>query len=168
MRGLYRGDVIEELLAAYQGEVFGMAMYRSVADAQTDEWRRWQWECLHRLEVEVHDDLADLLRRRGVDPVPDPVEHAAGRREAERIVGLPWTELLDEFAADLPQLIETYGALAESPALTAAERAVLRRVTEHEVAALDYCLAERSGVVPDASIGAVVSMLREAPAPPGG
>lgn len=156
------GAVVE----AYQGEVFGLAMYRIVADAQTDPWRRWQWECMYRLEAELHDELAWVLRRLGVEPVPDEREASAGRAEAERIIGLAWPEFLDEFAVDLPGLVADYTALAEAPGFAAEDRAVLRRVALHEVAALDYCDAEREGTDPERSIAGVVELLREVPERP--
>lgn len=153
-------------MRAYQGEVFGIAMYRVVADAQTDPWRRWQWECLHRLEVELRADVGEVLRNHGIRPEDDPAEVEAGVAEAVRIIDLPWNALLDEFAVDLPDLVDEYERLAGAPGFVDAERAVLRRLVRHEVVASEYCSAERAGADPRVSVAGVLALLREPPPPP--
>ena len=154
--------LLDALLDAYQGEVFGVAMYRRVTESLKDPWQRWQWECLTRVEIELRDELAAVLLRLGHTAIPDEGEHAAGLAEAERIVGLPWLEMLHEFTYDLPPLVARYSAIAvnhESAVEVAGCREVLDRLVRHEVASIEFHHAELAGRAPIDGIGPVVALL---------
>ncbi|MGA0298713.1 MAG: hypothetical protein ACO3OI_06490 [Ilumatobacteraceae bacterium] len=154
--------LLDALLDAYQGEIFGVAMYRRVTESLDDPWQRWQWECLTRVEVELRDELAAALVRLGHTAIPDEGEHAAGLAEAERIVGLPWLEMLHEFTCDLPPLVERYSAIAvdhESAVDVVGCREVLDRLVRHEVASIEFHRGELAGRAPIDSIGPVVDLL---------
>ena len=159
------------LQRAFQGEVFGLAMYEALAAAQTDPWRRWHWRCLARLEQELLGDLEHLLRRLGAVQPADPGEHDAGVAEARRLLDKTWTELISEFALDLPELVEEYSEIARHPVVVADRGGageLVARLVEHEVAALSYCRAELAGDPPLTSIGPVIALLRDPPPPPAG
>lgn len=154
--------LLDALLDAYQGEVLGVAMYRRITESLDDPWQRWQWECLTRVEIELRDELAAALLRLGHTAIPDDGEHAAGLAEAERIVGLPWLEMLHEFTYDLPPLVERYSAIAvnhESTVDLVGCREVLDRLVRHEVASIEFHHAELAGRAPIDSIGPVVALL---------
>ena len=150
---------------AYQGEVFGIAMYSMMAQAQQDSFRRWQWQCLVQLEVETKAATAALLARHGIDVIDDQREAEAGEAEAHRIMHLPWTAMIREFASDLPELVSEYAAIEVQAGLQGEDGAVQRRLTQHEKVTLAFCEAELAGGSA-CSIDPVLAMLETPPARP--
>jgi len=150
---------------AYQGEVFGIAMYSLLAEAQQDPFRRWQWQCLVHLEIETRAATAALLTRLGITTIDDPSEVQAGEAEARRIMHLPWHEMIREFASDLPELVAEYAAVEAKAGLSGEDGAVLHRLTLHEEVTLAFCEAELAGES-SSSIEPVIAMLDNPPARP--
>ena len=150
---------------AYQGEVFGVAMYSALAAAQHDPFRRWQWQCLVQLEVETKAATAALLARLGGNTADNPSEVQAGEAEARRIMDLPWSDMIREFAFDLPDLVAEYAAVEADAGLHGEGVAVLNRLTRHEVVTLQFCEAELAGDSAS-SIEPVIAMLDNPPARP--
>ncbi len=165
-----RPQLITALIDAYQGEIFGVAMYERLAGQLSDPWQRWQWECLAQLEREVRDDLAVLLDRLGCRVGADPAEVVAGVAEADRILCDDWPKMLDAFIADVPPLIDRYAAILDFSDVEANlhdAHAVVERLVEHEVAAVAFHRGEMAGASPEESICEVVGLLRgPLPAPP--
>ncbi len=150
---------------AFQGEVFGVAMYSSMAEAQTDPFRRWQWHCLLQLEIETKATTAELLEQLGGNTLEDPHETAKGHDEARRIMHMAWADMIREFASDLPELVQEYAEMEAQAGLSGANGDVLRRLTLHEEATLAFCEAELAGQSGSA-IDPVIAMLESPPARP--
>ena len=150
---------------AYEGEVFGIAMYSAMAAAQHDPFRRWQWQCLVQLEIETRAATAALLARLGTAAIDDPQQAQAGEAEARRIMHLPWPEMIREFASDLPELVTEYAAIEVDAGLHGEDAAVLHRLTLHEEVTLAFCEAELAGDSAS-SIEPVIAMLENPPGRP--
>lgn len=149
---------------AYQGEVYGEAMYRAIAASQSDPDRAWKWEVLAQLETETKAHVRALVERLG----GDTSEHAASRERAAAEVieylTLDWDALMHRFSAELADDIEHYRALERGAVWSDDDTAVLARLTRHEEAARAFCDAELSGAA-DTSIDAVLTALDATPPP---
>lgn len=157
-------EILARIEEAYQGEVFGLAMYAAMADAQTDPVRRWKWQVLTQLEAETKAHTAGLLQRLGGDNAEQEQSRQDGLRDARAIIGLPWLEMIEAFMADLPGLIDDYADLERQAALAGEDAAALSRLTRHEVVTLEFCERELAGDSAHAA-DPVLAML-EAPTPP--
>jgi hypothetical protein len=147
---------------AWQGEVFGVAMYRAIAEQQQDSFRRWQWVALHQLEVETGIAMRQLLLRHGLRVTELEESKRAGLAEAERIVVLPWHDMMKAFADDLPATIDDYRALERACAFEGQDAAALRLLVDHEVASLDFAQVEMRDES-HGSINPVLALLKEPP-----
>ncbi len=162
--GTVSPDILARIEAAYQGEVFGLAMYAAMADAQVDPVRRWKWQVLTQLEAETKAHMAGLLQRLGGDTVEQEQPRQDGLREARAIISLPWLEMIEAFKADLPGLINDYACLERQAALAGEDAAVLSRLTLHEAATLEFCEREIAG---DGSTAILPVLTMLASPPPG-
>jgi hypothetical protein len=147
---------------AWQGEVFGMAMYRAIAEQQQDPIRRWQWVALHQLEVETGTAMRQLLLRHGLPVTEFGESKRAGLAEAERIVVLPWQDMMKAFAEDLPATIDDYRALERACTFEGRDAATMRFLVDHEVASLEFAQFEMRGES-HGSINPVLTLLKEPP-----
>ena len=157
--------LVARLKEAWQGEVFGKAMYAAVARSQTDPFRRWQWQVLHQLEVETGDAIRQLLLRHGCNANEDDASIRAGEAEAARTSGLPWHEMMESFESDLPDIIKEYEELERDCAFTGEDAAALRLLVDHEVVSLAFARTEMSGDSAS-SLAPVLSLLKTVPARP--
>ena len=158
-------EILARIEEAYQGEVFGLAMYAAMADAQTDPVRRWKWQVLTQLEAETKAHMAGLLQRLGGDTTEQEQPRLDGLREARAIIGLPWLQMIEAFMADLPGLVDEYAGLERQAALSGEDAAVLARLTRHEVVTLEFCERELAGDSAHAA-DPVLAMLEAPPTPP--
>lgn len=154
------------LQEAWQGEVFGMAMYRAIVEQQQDSIRRWQWQALYQLEVETGSAMRQLLQRHGLPVAELEGSKRAGLAEAERIVQLPWQDMMMAFADDLPATINDYRALELACAFIGKDAAAMRLLVDHEVASHDFAQAEIRGES-HGSIEPVLALLKQPPRFPG-
>ena len=139
-----------------------MAMYRAIAEQQQDSFRRWQWSVLHQLEVETGTAMRQLLLRHGLPVMESEESVRAGLAEADRIVALPWLDMMEAFADDLPATIDNYRALERSFAFDDLDASALRFLVDHEVASLEFAQLEMRGES-RVSVNPVLSLLREPP-----
>lgn len=147
---------------AWQGEVFGIAMYRAITEQQQGSVRRWKWAVLHQLEVETGTAMKQLLLRRGFIATELEESKRAGLAEAERIAALSWYDLMKAFADDLLATIDEYRALERACAFEGCDAAAMRLLVDHEVASLDFAQAEMRGES-HGSIKPVLALLKEPP-----
>lgn len=158
-------EILARIEEAYQGEVFGLAMYAAMADAQTDPVRRWKWQVLTQLEAETKAHMAGLLQRLCGDTLEQEQSRQDGLKEARAIIGLPWPEMIEAFMADIPGLIDDYADLERQAALAGEDAAVLSRLTRHEVVTLEFCKRELAGNGATA-LAPVLAMLASPPPGP--
>ncbi len=145
---------------AYQGEVYGEALYRKIAGVQQDPGHAWKWQVMVQLEHETKHLMRRLVARHG----GDIAEQQASRDQAEmdfaRYRSLPWLELMKVFAAELLPAIAEYAELEyDSPPR---DRWVIQRLTDHEVVSKRFCDLEVAGR-PDISIAPVENFCRRLP-----
>jgi len=161
-----RPDVSSRLQDAWQGEIFGMAMYRAIADQQQGAFRRWQWTALLQLEIETGEEMRQLLLRHGLSVTELDESRRAGLAEAARIVILPWHKMMNEFADDLPATVDDYRALERTCSFEGRDAEVMHLLVNHEVASLEFAQAEMLGESQH-SINPVLSLLKDPPRFPG-
>lgn len=158
-------EIKRRLQDAWQGEVFGMAMYSAIADRQPDAFRRWQWMALHQLEVETGAAMRQLLLRYDLPVAELEESKRLGIAEAMRIVALPWQDMMKAFADDLPATIDDYQTLERACAFVGQDAAAMRLLVDHEVASLEFSQLEMRGDS-NKSIKPVLALLKEPPGLP--
>ncbi len=155
---------------AYLGEVYGEAMYTTIAMAQTDARRRAAWLTMVDLEVAMRERLVSTVERLGGDPssIESSGEldrwRAAGRAEGVDYTRMPWSEMIVRFERELGDDVERYRALERGCPVTDAE--TLSMLTEHEVVAQEFARRELSGATSTSLDPArqLIARLRSSPA----
>ena len=151
---------------AYLGEVYGEAMYTTIAMAQTEARRRAAWLTMVDLEVAMRERLVSTVERLDGDSSPGELDRwrAAGRAEGVDYTRMPWSEMIARFERELGDDIERYRALERGCPVTDAE--MLSMLTEHEVVAQEFARRELSGATSTSLDPArqLIARLRSSPA----
>ena len=132
------------LVEAYQGEVYGLALYRGIAAAQRNADHAGKWRAIAKLEIVMKEALAPVLKRRGIPTADDPAYEAQGRMEISEYAVMSWPALMERFGAELDEDIVRYGDLLNVAPVE--DRAALELLVEHEVAVQNFCALETQGL----------------------
>ncbi|SFV32112.1 hypothetical protein [Hyphomicrobium facile] len=136
-------DFIKKVERAYQGEVYGEALYSGIASAMDDPARAEKWRVLTELEVVTKARMRDLVAKLGGDPRESDVFRQKGVDHVQKYARMPWTDFMKVFSRELDPIIERYAALEERCAPDDVE--TLRFLTEHEVVTKAFCDLELAG-----------------------
>jgi hypothetical protein len=149
---------LRRIEGAFQGEVYGEAMYLEIAAAMTDEDRAFKWRVLARQETQTKEYLRTLIERYGVDCEEHASSRDVGIRDAKAYAAMPWHQLMQRFSRELDPDIAAYRELESN--CPPEDVDVLRRLTRHEVLTKQFCDLELEGKH-EISIEAVIEFLRE-------
>jgi hypothetical protein len=128
---------------AYQGEVYGEAMYLAIAAAMKDPACAYKWRVLAQIETETKSQLRSLVARYGGDTTEHSRSREKGIADAHEYVAMPWNQLMRRFSQELDADIAAYAKLkAECPSNDAG---VLHRLVEHEILTKRFCDLELAG-----------------------
>jgi hypothetical protein len=144
----------------YQGEVYGEALFRGLADRADVETLREKLRVLEQLERETKDLLREEVAWLGLDTRESPERQAEGEELAKRLSSVPWATFMKGFLAEVNKLIAEFER-SETLALAGKEQ-LLRHVTAHERALGQFAELELSGA--SDSLAAVKALLKEVPA----
>ena len=140
----------------FQGEVYGQALFRTMADRSDAPERVRTFRVLEQLERETKEILLPALRAAGGSGEESLERVAQGETLGAELAKTPWMDLMRGFKLELQRFVDEFER-AESLAPAGME-SLLRHVTAHEKALLDFATRELEGS--DDSLEAVVALLR--------
>ncbi|MGH9365514.1 MAG: hypothetical protein ACRD1B_09675 [Thermoanaerobaculia bacterium] len=146
----------------FQGEVYGEALFRTMAKLAEDPERGRKLRVLEQLERETKELLLPALREAGGSGDENPERINEGETLGASLAKAPWTDLLHGFERELRRFVEDFER-AEALAPPGQE-ALLRHVTAHERALLDFAIREREQSTAADSLESVLELLRTPPA----
>jgi hypothetical protein len=137
-------DALTDLLQrAHDGEVLGEALFASLAAGAEDADERRKLEACRLLEEQTRATIASLARDLGV-ALADADDHAeVGRRGAEALAAMGWTDRMAAVADGTGVYRSLYGDL--EAALPDATDPRLAEIIGHEHALTGFARAEASG-----------------------
>ncbi len=150
------------VLAAYQGEAYGEALFEALAVDAGDPEVAHKWRVLARLETETKERLIPLVRRIAGDDGLAPLRTREAVSEAADRRGLSWAKNMAIHGARAPGLKDTFEAmLAVAPD---GDRAAIEGLLDHSLgffAAVEREIAgETDGLAP------VIDILERPPVAP--
>ena len=143
-----------------QGEVYGEATMRTMAQicADTDPERAAKFRVLEQLERETKELLLPAVREAGGTSEPNPARIEEGETLGAQMASAPWTDLMRRMCAELEKVVEEF---ERSEALAPAGReSVLKAVTDHERALLEFARRELDADGGGDSLAPVRALLR--------
>jgi hypothetical protein len=142
----------------FQGEVYGEALFRTMARLCGDSARTRKLRVLEQLERETKELLLPALREAGGSGQESAERISEGEMLGAALAKAPWAELMRGFRKELQRFVADF---ERSEALAPAGReALLRHVTAHERALLDFANVELDGSQGDRSLESVIALLR--------
>lgn len=131
-------------------------MYAAMAALMAGRDHAYKWRVLARQETKIKQEVRTLLARYGRNTEEYASSRDAGVCAATEYAAMPWKQLMQRFSRELEADIATYKALeANCPP---EDKAVLRRLTQHEVLTKQFCDLELDGKH-ETSITGVVEFL---------
>ncbi|MDH4107609.1 MAG: hypothetical protein OEW35_04785 [Gammaproteobacteria bacterium] len=153
-------NYLDRIEAAYQGEVYGEAMYLAIAAARPDPDHAWKWRVLAQQEIETKDAMRVLVAAHGGETRELDASSEAGLAAAGAYAPLPWPELMRRFSDALDDDIAEYSDLEKD--CPPADAATLKRLTLHELLTKEFCELELAGRG-DKSLRAILASLEHPP-----
>jgi hypothetical protein len=150
----------ERVLQAYQGEVYGEALFGALAERARDPDARHKWRTLERLERETKLRLAPLVVRLCGRADEDDAQRERGRKDADALGAVAWSELMQLFAREFPKFIDEFESLER--AAPARDAGVMALLSAHEKALAAFARAEAEGDAAH-SLEPVLALLAEPP-----
>jgi hypothetical protein len=148
------------LLRRYLGEVYGEALFETLAASESDGSRRGKWEVLARLERQTKERIQQFLDRACI-PVPELPESARkGKDDARHLARVGWPDLMRGFRRELERFVAEFREAENLDRSGGELYDLLRRITAHEEALLQFVLRELAGGEDD-SLDAVRELLGE-------
>ena len=142
----------------FQGEVFGEAMFRTMASLCDDPARARKLRVLEQLERETKQALLPELREAGHPGEEDAERIKQGETLGAALATVPWPDLMRGFQAEFQRFTDEFeSAEALAPA---GKGGVLRHVTIHERALVDFATRELEENVSGDSLQSVLALLR--------
>jgi len=145
----------------FQGEVYGEALFRTMANLCEDAEGGRKFRVLEQLERETKEFLLPALREAGGSGEEDPERIKDGETLGTNLANAPWADLMRGFENQLQRFVEDFER-AEVLA-PAGKESLLRHVTTHERALLDFAARELEGSKAGDSLQSVVALLRTPP-----
>jgi hypothetical protein len=143
-----RSSYLREIVAAYQAEVWGEAIFATLAELASNDDEREIWRTLTRLEATTRQRLVPLLERHGLDTTPDEEQRRLGRKRGNLRGAAGFSATIKSMTEALPPFLTLYARLeAEGPS---EDRAELTFVNTHEIALYEFAKRARAGEGRDA------------------
>ena len=146
----------------FQGEVYGEALFRTMADLCEVPERARKFRVLQQLERETKEFLLPAVREAGYAGDESPERISEGEVQGAQLAKTPWQELMRGLQTELKGYVREFEqAEGLSPP---GKESLLQRVTAHERALLDFATRELAGDVRGDSLEPVTALLRGLPA----
>jgi hypothetical protein len=142
----------------FQGEVYGEAIFRVMAERCTDPVNAKKLRVLEQLERETKEVLRPATRAAGHAGVESDEAVRAGEELGGKLARAPWPALMAGLEKELAGFVARFEQ-AEALAPPGSE-ALARHVTDHERALLAFALREIAGAPPDESLAPILALLR--------
>jgi len=137
-------DFPATLVLFYEEEISGEAYFARMADFYPGRERR-ALLLLAEIERRTASAMRPLLERHGLAVADTVALAAAGRAEAEQRSSASWQKLVADMVSGFPVFVAEFEQLEQLA--PASDRSVVRVLTRHEVAAVEFAVLEYAGNV---------------------
>ena len=146
----------------FQGEVYGEALFRTMAELCEVPQRARKFRVLQQLERQTKEFLLPATREAGFAGDESPERISEGEVLGAQLAKVPWQDLMRSFQMELEGYVREFEQ-AEGLAPPGKE-SLLQHVTAHERALLDFATRELAGDACGNSLEPVIALLRGFPA----
>jgi hypothetical protein len=138
-----REAYLKEIVDAYQAEIWGEAIFSTLAERATSEEEIEIWRTLTRLESTTRERLIPLLQRHGLDTTPDPERRRLGEQRGRDRAATGFAATVKSMTESLPPFLTLYARLrAEGPV---EDRSELEFLNAHEIALHEFATRALAG-----------------------
>lgn len=143
----------------FQGEVYGEALFRAMAENTSDPERARKLRVLEQLERETKERLRPAVREVGHSGADDLKRVKEGESLGARLGQVPWQGLMQSFVPELEKFVREFEE--GEPLAPPGKEDLLRRVTDHERALLEFARRESDADSGLDSLEPVLALLEE-------
>lgn len=135
-------DYLPTLIQYWEEEVAGETYFRELASRAAEPRQKEKLLLLAQVETHTAVIVKPLLKKYGLTPKSDDQLAAEGKRDADKAPPR-WDDLIAQMAKTFPDYMPSFERLeAMAPS---EDRAILKRMTAHEVAAIAFLTKEIAG-----------------------
>ena len=134
---------LDTLLLYFEEEIMGEAYFYGLADRFSDEHQSLKMTHLAEVERYAAEAVRPLLKKYNLQPRSDIELHEIGESKIEKSYLMGWERFVDFMVVRYPKYMPEFHALeAMAPA---EDRPILKILTAHEVAAIEFSNLEKDG-----------------------
>lgn len=134
---------LDTLLLYFEEEIMGEAYFYGLAERFPELLQKEKLSLLAQVERYAAEAVRPLLERHGLVARPDSILHEIGRSQVEKSASMGWNGFVDYMVVRFPGYMPEFYALeAMAPEKDLKE---LKKLTQHEVAAIDFARMEQAG-----------------------
>jgi hypothetical protein len=142
----------------FQGEVYGEAIFRVMAERCTDAANAKKLRVLEQLERETKEVLRPAARAAGHSGIESAEVARAGAELGAKLAPVPWAMLMTGLKKELEGFVAQFEQA--EPLAPPGSEALARHVTDHERALLAFVEREIDGRSADESLAPIRAILR--------
>ena len=136
-------EYLDTLLLYFEEEIIGEGYFLGLAKRFPDQDQREKMTYLAKVERCAANGVRPLLHKYGLKPRLDAELFECAKEDIEQSFSLGWKGLIDHMVESYPNYMPEFRALeAMAPN---EDIASLRRLTAHEVAAIEFAKLEQAG-----------------------
>ncbi len=134
------GNYLQTLLRYYEEEISGEAYFYGLAEHLSE---REKTILLARVERHAASAVEPLLDKYGLKPRDEAALEREGQSHVELHQSYSWTQFMTYIIERYPSYLDDFTALERMA--PAEDQAALKKLTDHEVAAIDFARKELAG-----------------------
>ncbi len=92
----------------FQGEVYGEALFRTMAELSAEPAQAWKFRVLEQLERETKEFLLPAVRETGCSGEESPERISKGVARGTELAKAPWKDLMRGFQNELQRFVEDF------------------------------------------------------------
>ena len=136
-------EYLDTLLLYFEEEIIGESYFLGLAKRFPDQDQREKMTYLAKVERCAAEQVKPLLHKYGLKPRLDTELFDCAQEDIEHSFSLGWKGLIDHMVESYPDYMPEFQALeAMAPS---EDIACLKRLTAHEVAAIEFATLEQAG-----------------------
>ena len=137
---------LNTLLLYYEEEIMGEGYFLSLSKHFTEKHQKEKMVMMAEVERYAAKSVMPLLQKYKLQPRPAKILHTIGEEGVKKIVNLSWIEFIQQINDNYPNYLIEFAALE---ALAPSEDLPLLKIlTNHEIAAIEFAELELAGVNP--------------------
>jgi hypothetical protein len=159
-------EYLRYLVERHEEEACGELFFNALFSHTNDRANRYKWKVATQLECETRERIAIALDAAGITPEVRDEKLREAETHGVRLAQMPWDELMVHLRPAIQRAVDAFERAETLAGTDGQASALLRRITRHEKAYLEFVDRELEGRVD--SLAPILAVVDRVPRSVGG